>query len=76
MKAIDGKKIASDIVDELTVSTASIQGPKPCIAFVRVGEDPASVSYVRGKNRTAEKIGITPIPVSYTHLTLPTTPYV
>ena len=61
MKAIDGKKIASDIVDELTVSTASIQGPKPCIAFVRVGEDPASVSYVRGKNRTAEKIGITPI---------------
>ena len=61
MKAIDGKKIASDIVDELTAKTASIQGPKPCIAFIRVGEDPASVSYVRGKNRTAEKIGITPL---------------
>jgi methylenetetrahydrofolate dehydrogenase (NADP+)/methenyltetrahydrofolate cyclohydrolase len=61
MKAIDGKRIASDIVDELTEKVASIEGAKPCIAFIRVGEDPASVSYVRGKNRTAEKIGITPL---------------
>ena len=61
MKAIDGKRIASDIVDELTEKVASLEGSKPCIAFIRVGEDPASVSYVRGKNRTAEKIGITPL---------------
>jgi methylenetetrahydrofolate dehydrogenase (NADP+) / methenyltetrahydrofolate cyclohydrolase len=61
MKAIDGKQIASDIVEELTIKVASIDGPKPCIAFIRVGEDPASVSYVRAKNRTAEKIGITPL---------------
>lgn len=61
MKAIDGKRIASEIVEELTERVGSIVGPKPCIAFIRVGEDPASVSYVRGKNRTAEKIGITPL---------------
>lgn len=61
MELIDGKQIASDIVDELTHEVATIEGGKPCIAFIRVGEDPASVSYVRGKNRTAEKIGIRPL---------------
>ena len=61
MELIDGKQIASDIVDELTHEVATIDRVKPCIAFIRVGEDPASVSYVRGKNRTAEKIGIRPL---------------
>ncbi len=61
MNLIDGKKIASDIVDELTQKVSAIDGNKPCIAFIRVGEDPASVSYVKSKNRTAEKIGITPL---------------
>ncbi len=61
MKLIDGKQIARDIVDELTQKVANIEGSKPCIAFIRVGDDPASVSYVRGKNQTAEKIGIRPL---------------
>ena len=61
MKLIDGKKISQDIVAELTGKVARIEGPKPCIAFIRVGEDPASVSYVRSKNRTAEQIGIAPL---------------
>ena len=61
MELIDGKQIASDIVDELTHEVATIERVKPCIAFIRVGEDPASVSYVRGKNRMAEKIGIRPL---------------
>lgn len=61
MKLIDGKKISQDIVSELTEEVARLSGPKPCIAFIRVGEDPASVSYVRGKNRTAEMIGIKPL---------------
>ncbi len=61
MKLIDGKKISQDIVSELTEAVAKIDGPKPCIAFIRVGEDPASVSYVRQKNRTAEAIGIIPL---------------
>lgn len=61
MKLIDGKQISKDIVSELTEEVSKIQGDKPCIAFIRVGEDPASVSYVRQKNRTAEKIGIKPL---------------
>ncbi len=61
MNLIDGKRIAQDVVAELASEIARLEGPKPSIAFIRVGEDPASVSYVRSKNRTAETIGITPL---------------
>lgn len=61
MKLIDGKQISKDIANELAERVSSIEGEKPCIAFIRVGEDPASVSYVKSKNRTAEKIGIKPL---------------
>lgn len=58
MELIDGNEIASTIIDELTVRVATFDKGKPCVAFIRVGEDPASVSYVRKKERTAAKIGI------------------
>ena len=58
MELIDGNEIASAIIEELTERVASFDEGKPCVAFVRVGEDPASVSYVRKKERTAAKIGI------------------
>jgi methylenetetrahydrofolate dehydrogenase (NADP+) / methenyltetrahydrofolate cyclohydrolase len=58
MELIDGNEIASVIIEELTTLVATFQGHKPCVAFVRVGEDPASVSYVRKKEKTAAKIGI------------------
>ena len=59
MELIDGNKIAADIVAELKAAVAALPGRKPCIALVRVGEDPASVSYVKKKERTAAEIGIT-----------------
>lgn len=59
MSLIDGNQIAATIVAELKTEVAAIAGRKPCIALVRVGEDPASVSYVRKKEKTAEEIGIT-----------------
>jgi methylenetetrahydrofolate dehydrogenase (NADP+)/methenyltetrahydrofolate cyclohydrolase len=58
MELIDGNEIASAIVEELTELVSSFGGDKPCVAFVRVGEDPASVSYVRKKEKTAGQIGI------------------
>ena len=58
MELIDGNEIASVIIEELTALVATFKGHKPCVAFVRVGEDPASVSYVRKKEKTAAKIGI------------------
>ena len=58
MQLIDGNAIAASIIEELTVEVGALPGKKPVIAVIRVGEDPASVSYVRKKEKTAEKIGI------------------
>lgn len=58
MELIDGNKIANSIISELRDEVSSINGVKPCVAFIRVGEDPASVSYVKKKQKTAESIGI------------------
>jgi methylenetetrahydrofolate dehydrogenase (NADP+)/methenyltetrahydrofolate cyclohydrolase len=58
MELIDGNKIASDIVAELKTEVASLSGRKPCIALVRVGNDPASISYVKKKEKTAAEIGL------------------
>ncbi|HXA14352.1 MAG TPA: bifunctional methylenetetrahydrofolate dehydrogenase/methenyltetrahydrofolate cyclohydrolase FolD [Opitutaceae bacterium] len=58
MELIDGNKIAADIVAELKVETAALSGRKPCLMLVRVGDDPASVSYVKKKEQTATAIGI------------------
>src|SRR6185369_8035183 len=44
MELIDGNQIAADIIAELKTQVAALPGRKPCIALVRVGEDPASVS--------------------------------
>jgi methylenetetrahydrofolate dehydrogenase (NADP+)/methenyltetrahydrofolate cyclohydrolase len=59
MEIIDGNKIAADIIAELKATVATLPGRKPCIALVRVGDDPASVSYVKKKEKTAEEIGVT-----------------
>ncbi len=58
MNLIDGNAIAESIIDELTAEVAALDGPPPAVAFIRVGEDPASVSYVRKKEKTAARIGI------------------
>jgi len=58
MQLIDGNAIAESIIEELTAEVGQLPGKKPVIAVVRVGEDPASVSYVRKKQKTAERIGI------------------
>jgi methylenetetrahydrofolate dehydrogenase (NADP+)/methenyltetrahydrofolate cyclohydrolase len=58
MEVIDGNRIAAELVAELKTEVSAIKGRKPCIALVRVGDDPASVSYVRKKGQTASEIGI------------------
>ena len=58
MELIDGTRIAHQIVAELKAEVARMSGRKPCLALVRVGDDPASVSYVRNKERTAAEIGV------------------
>ena len=56
---IDGNVTAKSIHEELAAKLKSISAPRtPCVAFIRVGEDPASVSYVKKKGRVAGEIGI------------------
>jgi methylenetetrahydrofolate dehydrogenase (NADP+)/methenyltetrahydrofolate cyclohydrolase len=57
---IDGKKISTDIKDELKVEVEKYkeQGIKITMAVVKVGEDPASAVYVRNKQKACEYIGI------------------
>ena len=71
-KLIDGKKIAKEIEDELQVRVAQMTIP-PRLSVVQVGDDPASASYIKAKANAAQRVGIDLTPVSYTHLTLPTT---
>ena len=56
---IDGNAIAKSIHDEVaaTLKETNFSRP-PCVAFIRVGEDPASVSYVKKKQRVAGEVGI------------------
>jgi len=56
---IDGNAVAQSIHQELAAELKKISASRPpCVAFIRVGEDPASVSYVKKKQSVAEAIGI------------------
>jgi len=58
MELINGNEIAQNIIEEIKVKVANIHGSRPCVVFIRVGEDAASISYVRKKEKIAASIGI------------------
>lgn len=58
MELISGNQIAATIVAELKTEVAKLEGRAPCLALVRVGDDPASISYVKKKEKTAAEIGV------------------
>lgn len=59
-KLIDGKKISQQIKDELKnkVSVLAKSGKKAALAVIQAGDNPASSTYVRNKQRACEYIGI------------------
>ena len=59
-KIISGAEVAKEIRAELTGKVAKLkaQGVTPGLVMIRVGEDPASISYVTGKEKACEEIGI------------------
>ena len=63
---IDGRAIAAQIQSELTQRVAALKtrGVQPGLAFVRVGEDPASKVYVGRKEKACAELGI----LSETHV--------
>lgn len=72
-RLMDGTALARRIVEETTKRAADLTertGSAPCLATVLVGEDPASVTYVRMKQNRCRKAGITsrhvPLPADTT----------
>ncbi len=59
-KIIDGKQVAAEMRAELKAKVAELktQGVTPGLAVILVGEDPASQSYVKAKEKACEDIGI------------------
>ncbi|MFD7436349.1 bifunctional 5,10-methylenetetrahydrofolate dehydrogenase/5,10-methenyltetrahydrofolate cyclohydrolase [Streptomyces sp. NPDC059861] len=70
-RLMDGTALARRIVEDTAKHAADITdrtGTAPCLATVLVGEDPASVTYVRMKQNRCRKAGITS-----RHVVLPAT---
>ncbi|WP_329125455.1 bifunctional 5,10-methylenetetrahydrofolate dehydrogenase/5,10-methenyltetrahydrofolate cyclohydrolase [Streptomyces sp. NBC_01465] len=60
-RPMDGTALARTTVEEAAASAAEIRrrtGVTPCLATVLVGEDPASVTYVKMKQNRCAKAGI------------------
>jgi methylenetetrahydrofolate dehydrogenase (NADP+)/methenyltetrahydrofolate cyclohydrolase len=60
-EALDGARVAEEIKSEVAEEVARLKREHdvvPCLAVVRVGEDPASAVYVRSKVRMSEALGL------------------
>ena len=58
---ISGKKVSREMKQQMKEEVAGLKdkhGLVPGLAVVLVGDDPASVSYVKGKRRACQKVGI------------------
>lgn len=57
---IDGKQVAADIRAEVAQKVAELKknGKNACLAVILVGENPASVSYVTGKQKALAEVGM------------------
>ncbi len=57
---IDGKQVAADVRADVAkkVSELKSKGINPCLAVILVGENPASVSYVTGKQKALAEVGM------------------
>ena len=59
-RLLEAASLASKIKQEVQaeIESLSARGVRPCLAAVRVGDDPASAVYVRNKIRACEEVGI------------------
>lgn len=57
---IDGFSIAADVRAKVATKTTELKakGVNPCLAVILVGENPASVSYVTGKEKALKEVGM------------------
>ncbi|WP_181350060.1 bifunctional methylenetetrahydrofolate dehydrogenase/methenyltetrahydrofolate cyclohydrolase FolD [Thalassobacillus sp. CUG 92003] len=59
-EVIYGKQLATEIREDMKQEAAELRekGIIPGLTVVLIGDDPASLSYVRGKQKASEKIGL------------------
>ena len=60
-RILDGNEIAAGMREEMRREVAGLaarHGLVPGLAVVLAGDDPASLSYVKGKRRACEKIAV------------------
>jgi methylenetetrahydrofolate dehydrogenase (NADP+) / methenyltetrahydrofolate cyclohydrolase len=60
-RVLDGAVVAARLKQEVTTEVEEMvqtTGYRPCLAAVRVGDDPASAVYVRNKIKASEEVGI------------------
>lgn len=57
---MDGKQLAAKVKAEVAQKVLALQakGVRPGLTVVRVGDDPGSAIYVRGKRKDSEEVGI------------------
>ena len=58
---VDGLSLAKEIRDDLSskIAERNSKGLRPpCLAVVLVGDDPASASYIKGKRRACQRVGM------------------
>lgn len=63
---LDGRAVAKAVETELTARVAAIReksGKTPALATIIVGDNPASVTYVRMKGNACRRVGIEPLKV-------------
>ncbi|CAN5480791.1 bifunctional methylenetetrahydrofolate dehydrogenase/methenyltetrahydrofolate cyclohydrolase FolD [soil metagenome] len=60
METIDGKRVAESVLEECVAEIATLKraGITPGLAVVLVGDDPASRSYVRSKEKKCRDLGL------------------
>ena len=66
---LDGKAVSSALKAELAnrVSALKAQGITPGLGTILVGDDPGSLSYVGGKHRDCQEVGINSIRIDLPH---------
>lgn len=62
---IDGKAIAQEIQAEIRQKVSAIQGEKPCLAVILVGNHPPSEIYVNRKTEACNEVGIRSLKLSF-----------
>lgn len=68
-KIIDGKALSAEIRNEVAEKVAALKqkGIEPCLAVILVGENPASVSYVTGKQKALAECGMKDVSLRLPH---------